>query len=138
MPSAGAWTEVLNTDSEDYGGSGVLNGGTLTAEDEGIDGQPATLTVTLPPLAAAYFKPAEPSVITSAAAARAKVTEADSIFAGPTAAGTRDAETRAAGTRSAETGVVEPKGAEQKSAEPKGAELKGGTGKAALPGGPLA
>ena len=57
VPSTGAWTEVLNTDSEEYGGSGVLNGGTLAAEDEGIDGQPATLTVTLPPLGAAYFKP---------------------------------------------------------------------------------
>lgn len=58
VPSAGAWTEVLNTDAPAYGGSGVLNAGNLTAEDEGLDGQPATLTVTLPPLGAAYFKPA--------------------------------------------------------------------------------
>jgi hypothetical protein len=94
VPSTGAWTEVLNTDAEDFGGSGVLNGGTLTAEDEGIDGQPATLTVTLPPLGAAYFKPAESSVLTSAAAAKAKVTEAESVFAGPTDAETRAAETR--------------------------------------------
>ena len=57
VPSAGAWTEVLNTDHASYGGSGVLNAGDLKASDEGQDGQPATLTVTLPPLGAAYFKP---------------------------------------------------------------------------------
>ncbi|NUT71929.1 1,4-alpha-glucan branching enzyme [Pseudarthrobacter sp. C4D7] len=57
VPSAGTWTEVLNTDHTTYGGSGVLNDGELTAVDEGQDGQPATLTVTLPPLGASYFKP---------------------------------------------------------------------------------
>jgi 1,4-alpha-glucan branching enzyme len=127
VPSTGAWTEVLNTDSAEYGGSGVLNGGTLTAEDEGIDGQPATLTVTLPPLGAAYFRPAGANVITTAAAAKAKATEAESIFAGPTAAETGRVESRAAEARDAEPGV----------GEPKGAEPKGETGKSALPGGPL-
>jgi len=57
VPTAGAWTEVLNTDHTTYGGSGVLNDGELKAVDEGQDGQPATLTVTLPPLGASYFKP---------------------------------------------------------------------------------
>jgi 1,4-alpha-glucan branching enzyme len=56
VPAAGQWQEVLNTDAAAYGGSGVLNEGTLTAADEGVDGQPATLTVTLPPLGVAYFK----------------------------------------------------------------------------------
>lgn len=57
VPSAGAWREVLNTDSSAYGGSGVLNAGELTAKPEALDGQPATLSVTLPPLGASYFKP---------------------------------------------------------------------------------
>jgi 1,4-alpha-glucan branching enzyme len=57
VPTAGKWQEVLNTDAASYGGSGVENAGTLTATKEGLDGQPATLTVTLPPLGAAYFKP---------------------------------------------------------------------------------
>jgi 1,4-alpha-glucan branching enzyme len=57
VPSAGKWREVLNTDADAYGGSGVLNGGALTAAGLEIDGQPATLTVTLPPLGPAYFKP---------------------------------------------------------------------------------
>jgi 1,4-alpha-glucan branching enzyme len=63
VPAAGDWVEVLNTDAEAYGGSGVLNAGPLTAAEKGRDGQPATLTVTLPPLGAAYFKPgAQPAV----------------------------------------------------------------------------
>jgi 1,4-alpha-glucan branching enzyme len=57
VPSKGAWREVLNTDSAAYGGSGVLNAGALTATAEPRDGQPASLSVTLPPLGAAYFKP---------------------------------------------------------------------------------
>ncbi|XAS64599.1 1,4-alpha-glucan branching enzyme [Micrococcaceae bacterium Sec5.8] len=59
VPAAGEWREVLNTDADTYGGSGVLNAGALTAADVAIDSQPATLTVTLPPLGAAYFKPVD-------------------------------------------------------------------------------
>ena len=33
LPFAGDWEEVLNTDSEDYGGSGVGNLGRVEAED---------------------------------------------------------------------------------------------------------
>jgi 1,4-alpha-glucan branching enzyme len=61
VPSAGVWTEVLTTDAAAYGGSGVRNAGELTASPEGLHGQPATLTVTLPPLGAAYFKPGPPA-----------------------------------------------------------------------------
>ncbi|KNH15437.1 glycogen branching protein [Arthrobacter sp. ZBG10] len=61
VPVAGAWNEVLNTDHATYGGSGVLNDGPLVATDEGQDGQPATLTVTLPPLGAAYFTVGAPA-----------------------------------------------------------------------------
>lgn len=57
VPSAGAWEEVLNTDAVAYGGSGVANKGTLKATAPGVDGQPASVSVTLPPLGAAYFKP---------------------------------------------------------------------------------
>ncbi|WP_426006080.1 1,4-alpha-glucan branching enzyme [Paenarthrobacter sp. NyZ202] len=55
VPEAGKWKEVLNTDSEVYGGSGVVNNGSLVAATPGTDGQPAALTVTLPPLGAAWF-----------------------------------------------------------------------------------
>jgi 1,4-alpha-glucan branching enzyme len=52
VPAGGAWREILNTDSELYGGSNVGNGGAVTAVDEGLHGQPHTLELTLPPLAA--------------------------------------------------------------------------------------
>ncbi len=57
VPASGAWEEVLNTDAAAYGGSGVHNAGALAASDAGVDGQPAALTVTLPPLGAAFFRP---------------------------------------------------------------------------------
>ncbi|PRB41487.1 1,4-alpha-glucan branching enzyme [Arthrobacter sp. MYb23] len=59
VPAAGEWVEVLNTDAETYGGSGVVNAGSLKASTPGTDGQPAALTVTLPPLGASWFAPAE-------------------------------------------------------------------------------
>ncbi|MEE2570953.1 1,4-alpha-glucan branching protein GlgB [Pseudarthrobacter sp. J64] len=60
VPVAGEWVEVLNTDNTVYGGSGVLNVGSQVAATPGADGQPALLTVSLPPLGAAYFKPVVP------------------------------------------------------------------------------
>jgi 1,4-alpha-glucan branching enzyme len=59
VPRGGSWREILNTDSELYGGSNVGNGGSVTASDEGMHGQPHTLELTLPPLAALVLAPAE-------------------------------------------------------------------------------
>ena len=58
FPQAGAWAEVLNTDSELYGGSNVGNLGMITAEEITWDGQPASARVTLPPLATVWLAPA--------------------------------------------------------------------------------
>ena len=55
VPQGGFWREALNTDAADYGGAGRGNLGGLRAEDHGCDGQPATLTITLPPLAVMVF-----------------------------------------------------------------------------------
>ena len=41
VPSGGRWVEVLNSDSEHYGGSNVGNLGGLNASDETWHGQPA-------------------------------------------------------------------------------------------------
>ena len=51
VPSGGRWVEVLNSDSEHYGGSNVGNLGGLDASDEPWHGQPASLRLVLPPLA---------------------------------------------------------------------------------------
>ncbi|WP_142848767.1 1,4-alpha-glucan branching protein GlgB [Telmatospirillum sp. J64-1] len=57
MPFGGAWGERLNTDSTDYGGSGVSNGGELMAEEVPWHGQPVSLSLTLPPLATLVLQP---------------------------------------------------------------------------------
>jgi 1,4-alpha-glucan branching enzyme len=57
LPVAGDWEEVLNTDAETYGGSGVGNRGTINADGERWHGQPASALVTVPPLATVYFRP---------------------------------------------------------------------------------
>ncbi|HEY5740238.1 MAG TPA: 1,4-alpha-glucan branching protein GlgB [Gammaproteobacteria bacterium] len=58
-PRAGRYHERLNTDAADYGGSGQGNLGGVLAEDRGYDGQPASMVVTLPPLATVFFEFAE-------------------------------------------------------------------------------
>jgi 1,4-alpha-glucan branching enzyme len=57
LPFAGEWEELLNTDAEAYGGSGVGNLGTVTAVDEPWAGRPASATLTLPPLGGLWLRP---------------------------------------------------------------------------------
>jgi 1,4-alpha-glucan branching enzyme len=61
MPRAGAWRELLNTDSSYYGGSDVGNQGAVTAEGTPWHDQPFSAEVTLPPLGVVWFVP-EPEV----------------------------------------------------------------------------
>jgi 1,4-alpha-glucan branching enzyme len=58
VPFAGAWDERFNSDAGDYGGSGVGNQGMVHASDDAMHGLPASLRLTLPPLAALVFAPA--------------------------------------------------------------------------------
>lgn len=51
------YREVLNSDSEVYGGSNVGNLGEVHAENYGIHGRPYSLRLRIPPLAALIFKP---------------------------------------------------------------------------------
>jgi len=55
-PEAGFWKEVLNSDAQDYGGSGMGNMGGVEATPIPHHGQPHSLNITLPPLAIVYFK----------------------------------------------------------------------------------
>ncbi|SEA88064.1 1,4-alpha-glucan branching protein GlgB [Leifsonia sp. 21MFCrub1.1] len=57
LPFAGEWEELLNTDAEAYGGSGVGNLGSVTAVDEPWMGRRASAVLTLPPLGALWLKP---------------------------------------------------------------------------------
>lgn len=56
--SAEGWVEVLNTDSARYGGSDVRNEEPLKPEEVPAHGRGASITVTLPPLATVWFRPA--------------------------------------------------------------------------------
>ncbi len=57
LPRGGRWREVLNTDSQVYGGSGVGNHRGVQAESVAWHDQPFSAPVTLPPLAAIWLVP---------------------------------------------------------------------------------
>jgi 1,4-alpha-glucan branching enzyme len=57
VPHAGAYREVLNSDSDLYGGGNVGNGGRITCTNEPSHGHAHSLTLTLPPLAFLLLKP---------------------------------------------------------------------------------
>ncbi len=56
VPSGGHWVECLNSDASDYGGSGIGNGGGVFAVDEAHHGLPASVILTLPPLATVILR----------------------------------------------------------------------------------
>jgi 1,4-alpha-glucan branching enzyme len=58
LPKSGTWLEILNTDAEVYGGSGVGNFGRIEANGDGSHGQPHSASISIPPLGAVWFKPA--------------------------------------------------------------------------------
>jgi len=58
VPQGGRWIERLNTDSKDYGGSGVGNGGAVEADPKPWHGRPYSLNLTLPPLTTLLLEPA--------------------------------------------------------------------------------
>ena len=50
VPRAGAYTELLNSDAEVYGGGNVGNGGAVVTEPIAAHGHPQSLRLTLPAL----------------------------------------------------------------------------------------
>ena len=57
VPHAGWYDEISNSDSEFFGGSNVGNDGGVLALEEESHGRPASIAITLPPLATVVFKP---------------------------------------------------------------------------------
>ncbi|MFI9342142.1 1,4-alpha-glucan branching enzyme [Streptomyces sp. NPDC052773] len=53
-----AWHEVLNTDAARYGGSDVTRPDPVKPEAQGWHGRPASIRLTLPPLATVWLRPA--------------------------------------------------------------------------------
>ncbi|MQA12899.1 MAG: 1,4-alpha-glucan branching protein GlgB [Pseudonocardiaceae bacterium] len=60
LPRTGRWREVLNTDSELYGGSGVGNLGEVVAEKVPRHGRPASAVLRLPPAGVIWLAPEDP------------------------------------------------------------------------------
>jgi 1,4-alpha-glucan branching enzyme len=56
LPSDGMWEEVLNTDADLYGGSGVGNLGQVKATEGEHSGQPAYADIALPPLGVVWLR----------------------------------------------------------------------------------
>ncbi len=56
VPGGGWWSEILNTDAAEFGGSNVVNA-PRKAELKPWDGQPASLVVQLPPLGVLWLAP---------------------------------------------------------------------------------
>ena len=65
VPRLGAWRELLNSDSEYYGGSNVGNHGVVEAEQVPFHGHAYSVRLTMPPLAAIVFEPVESSFLRS-------------------------------------------------------------------------
>jgi 1,4-alpha-glucan branching enzyme len=61
VPEGGRWIELLNSDAQEYGGSGAGNDGGVDATPIGRHGQPWSLTLTVPPLGVVVLAP-EPLV----------------------------------------------------------------------------
>jgi 1,4-alpha-glucan branching enzyme len=57
VPIGGWWKELLNSDGKEYAGSGMGNGGGVMAESKPQHGRKFSLKLTLPPLAAVFFRP---------------------------------------------------------------------------------
>ena len=56
VPEEGLYEEILNTDSELFGGSNMGNGGIVSTQPIASHGRPCSVTVTLPPLAVVAFR----------------------------------------------------------------------------------
>jgi 1,4-alpha-glucan branching enzyme len=56
LPLTGRWAEVLNTDADAYSGSGVGNMGAVYAEAVEHHGQPASVTLRIPPLGVLWLR----------------------------------------------------------------------------------
>jgi 1,4-alpha-glucan branching enzyme len=57
VPQGGRWRELLNSDAEAYGGSGMGNQGAVEAQPMPYEDFHNSLSLTLPPLAVLVFKP---------------------------------------------------------------------------------
>jgi 1,4-alpha-glucan branching enzyme len=95
LPRVGTWEEVVNTDAEVYGGSGVGNLGEVHAVAEPWHGEQASASVTLPPMGVIWLRPTEDTTVPVVEAPEARVIRTEPVSgaaaeSGPGAAAGRD------------------------------------------------
>lgn len=56
VPEAGMYRELLNSDADEFGGSGGVSKSRLTADPRPLHGQPCSIRIALPPFSAMLFK----------------------------------------------------------------------------------
>jgi 1,4-alpha-glucan branching enzyme len=56
VPSPGLYREILNSDSTEFGGSGLHNKARIQSEAKPFHGQPCSISIVLPPLSSVWFK----------------------------------------------------------------------------------
>ncbi len=56
VPYAGTYSEVMNTDWSEFGGSGISNGTAIVSTDDPMHGFEQSIELTLPPMSVMYFK----------------------------------------------------------------------------------
>ena len=61
LPLSGEWEEILNTDADIYGGSGVGNLGLVVADGPAVDSQPHSAKLSIPPLGGIWLRPKKAS-----------------------------------------------------------------------------
>ena len=61
LPESGVWEEILNTDAEIFGGSGVGNFGQVMADGPQVHSQPHSAKVSVPPLGGIWLRPKKAS-----------------------------------------------------------------------------
>jgi Alpha amylase, C-terminal all-beta domain len=136
LPFAGTWEEIVNTDAEVYGGSGVGNFGAVEAVEGEYSGRPASATLTLPPLAGLWLRPRradQPEALVAEQAAAAVEAPVELPVGDVDAAEAQAAAEQRAAEARAETGTVEQAATEAIAAEPVSAEASAAETPAAKP-----
>jgi hypothetical protein len=98
-PRAGRYDEILNSDSNAYGGSNVGNDGAVQTDPVASHGYPQSLRLTLPPLGFLLLKP-EPAAAVSPGSSPESTPTPRSGPASPTAAGSASVENSRTADRS--------------------------------------
>ena len=56
VPFDGTYSEVFNTDAQEFGGSGITNGSAIVSEEVPMHGFEQSIMLTLPPMSVLYLK----------------------------------------------------------------------------------